>query len=180
MLQEKSLLLSDISIGLADAYALCKKEKKALESVVLAHKYLPAQPEQDNSFLYVGCSAQVLHQYEGKMYIDLVVNDVNHAYYQRAWEIFAQSMKMDAISDRSVNETHLYQAEAACGLKDLDLYIDSLRKGVQTAHEPGSQQRYRHAYEIHQRIPEKWQNEPKLQKLTQELFGRKKGEIRHG
>jgi DNA-binding SARP family transcriptional activator len=178
--QDKSLLLSDIYIGLADAYALCKKEKKALESIVLAHKYLPAQPEQDNSFLYAGCSIQVLHQYEGKMYIDLAAHDVNRAYYQRAWEIFAQSMKMDAISDRSVNETLLYQAEAACGLKDLDLYTDSLSKGVQTAQELGSQQRYRQAYEIHQRIPGEWQNESKLQKLTQELFGQEKGDIRHG
>jgi hypothetical protein len=165
---------------LADAYALCKKEKKALESIVLAHKSLPAQPEQDNSFLYAGCSIQVLQQYEGKMYLDLAAHDVNRAYYQRAWEIFAQSMKMDAISDRSVNETLLYQAEAACGLNDLHLYMDFLRKGVLTAQELGSQQRYRQAYKMHQRIPEKWQNEPGLQKLTQELFGQEKGELIHG
>lgn len=177
--KETSLLHSDIYIGLANAYALCREEKKSLETIALAYTSLPKQPEQDESFLYAGCSTQVVHQYEGKMYLSLAKNHMKGSLYQRAEKIFTQTMAMDTISERSTNETYLYQAEVACGLENLDVYVDYITKAVKTSRELNSRQRYQQACKIHQHIPEKWNQEHVIQGITQEFFVKEEGVTKH-
>lgn len=68
---EDCLLKSDIAMGLAEAYAQCRDEGKALEYLTIAQNCFPTYPESDPSFLYAECGLNTLYQWEGKMYLGL-------------------------------------------------------------------------------------------------------------
>jgi len=91
-------------------------------------------------------------------------------YYQSARDALESSANLDSVSERSKMETIIYQASAAPGLGDLEVFVTSLKKGVLMARELGSQLRYRDAFEIYHSAPEKWQNERKVKDLAVNVF----------
>ena len=175
---ETSLVRSDIYMGLADAYAQCKEEQKALEAIEAAKMHFPVHPEHDPSFLYADCGWSELYQWEGKMYLDLAQHYPDRGYYQKAFTVFSQSSTLQSVAERSTSETSIHQADAARGLGDLDLFATCLKDGTLMALSLGSQKRYSEAWNIFQRTPQKWQNERQIQKLANTIFiqpGRKLG-----
>lgn len=166
----ESLIRSDIAMGLAEAYAQCKEEKKALHYITLAQDAFPIYPENDASFIYASCGLNTLYQWEGKMYLELAESYENRGYQQRAWDAVTRSVDVQSISELSTTETIIYQANAARLLGDLHTYVSCLRDGAQMAIVLGSQKRYVEAYEAYEKTPEEWRIEPQIKLLTKDIF----------
>jgi tetratricopeptide (TPR) repeat protein len=167
---EESLIRSDIAMGLAEAYAQCRNEHDALHYMTVAQDAFPIYPETDPSYVYAECGLNTLYQWEGKMYLELAGVYEGRGYQQSAWEAIGRSAGMQSVSERSTNETIIYQADAARLLGDLRVYTGFLRDGAQMALTLGSQKRYAEAYEAYQRTPEKWRTEPQIKLLDKEVF----------
>lgn len=167
---EASLLKSDILMGLAEAYAQCKDEQQALRYISLAQTHFPAYPEHDPSYIYADCDLNVLYQWEGKTYLELAEHYSDRGYQQKAGSALMQSIGVQSISERSMNETVVYQADAARILGELDVFVDCLRDAAQMAVELGSRKRFNQAFMVYQRTPEKWFNEPQIQSLAKDVF----------
>ncbi len=167
---EPSLIKSDITIGLAHAYAQCKEERKALETIEAAKAQFPAHPEQDPSFLYADCDWSKLYMVEGKMYLDLARHYPDRGYYQQAYAAFAQGSTVQSVADRLTSEKIIHQADAARGLGDLDLFATCLKDGTRMALALGSQKRYREAWDVFQRTPQQWRSERQIQELAHTVF----------
>jgi DNA-binding SARP family transcriptional activator len=164
--KEDALVKSDICIGLADAYALVNDAAQAQRTIHLAQDCFPAHSEQSSSFLYADCALDTLYQWEAKMYLDLAQHDQQQEYCKRAWDILLQSTKIQAVSERCMIETVIYQTSAALGLGDLDVYASYLKNGVSTALQIGSQRRYQEAFDLYQQAPETWKQEQQMRDLT--------------
>ena len=170
-LGDKSFLVkSDIMMGLADAYAQCKEEQKALATIEAAKTHFPAHPEQDPSFLYTDCGRSNLYMLEGQMYLELAQHYPDRGYYQQAYTVFAHGSTVQSVADRITSETLIRQADAARGLRDLDLFAACLKEGTRIALALGSQKRYSEAWDVFQRTPQKWLHEQQIQELAQDIF----------
>src|SRR5581483_678200 len=167
---EPSLIKSDITMGLADAYAQCKEERKALETIEAAKAHFPAHPEQDPSFLYADCGWSKLYMLEGQTYLDLARHYPDRGYYQKAYAIFSHSSTVQAVAERITSETLIYQADAARGSGDLDLFAACLKDGTLMALSLGSQKRYNEAWTVFQGTPQKWLGERQIQELAGTVF----------
>lgn len=167
---EESLIRSDIAMGLAEAYAQCRNEHEALHYMTIAQDAFPIYPESDQSYVYAECGLNTLYQWEGKMYLELAGVYDGRGYQQSAWDAIARSAGTLSVSERSTNETIIYQADAARLLGDLRAYTGFLQDGAQMALTLGSQKRYTEAYEAYQRTPEKWRAEPQIKILEKEVF----------
>ena len=165
------LLRSNISMGLAEAYAQCKEEQQALYYIDLAQTHFPAFPELDPSYIYGDCSLHVLFQWQGKMYLELSVHYTNRGYQRKAANALMQGSGVQSISARSTAETIIYQADASRILGELDIYATSLRQAAQMASDLGSQKRYSEAFSVFERTPEKWHRERQIQVLAKDVFG---------
>jgi tetratricopeptide (TPR) repeat protein/DNA-binding XRE family transcriptional regulator len=168
--ETSSLLTSDILIALADAYAQCKEENAALESITQAQNYFPLHPELDPSFIYADCNLSVLYQWEGKMYLNLAEHYPNRGYFQMAWNAFDQIKKTQPLHTRNTSEVIIDQALAAMGMNDLPLFSHYLQGGVQAAIEIGSQRRYSEAFSVYQKTPKKWYTEKQISTMAINLF----------
>ena len=168
---ENSLLRSDICIGLADAYAQCGKEREALETITLAQNHFPAYPEHDPSFLYADCSLSVLYQWEGKMYLHLTEHHTSKAYYQKAWNAFAEARKIQTLHQRGISEVTIDQANTARGMGELSVYTNHLREGIDMAITLKSQRRYQEAVAVYLQTPDTWLAEQELVTLAKDVFG---------
>ena len=168
--EEESLLRSDILMGLAEAYAQCKEEKQALHYMELAQAYFPAYPEHDLSYIYADCGWPVLYQWEGKMYLELAEQYPDFGYQRKAADALMQSIGVQSISERSMNETIVYQADVTRVLGELDVYVDYLETGAQMALTLGSRKRFTEALMVYQRTPEKWLAEQHIQALAKDVF----------
>lgn len=111
----------------------------------------------------------ILHQWEGKMYLDLSAHYPNKGYPKKAWDAFMLCNKIQSLSLYSNNETVIYQADTARALGDMDLYSRLLTQGIQTALSIGSKKRYREAAEVYQRAPSTWKQETQIKKLANEF-----------
>ncbi len=168
---EDSLFRSNIYIGLADAYAQRGEEKQALESIELAKQHCPNDPEQDPSFLYAACGWSELYRREGRTYLDLARHSPDRDFYQRAYAASTRSVSLQSsIGERGTTETLIHLADAACGLGELELYVDCLHKGAQMAIALGSHKRYSEAVEVFQRTPDKWKAEQRILVLAKDVF----------
>lgn len=167
---EDSLLRSDIAMGLAEAYAQCRDERKALEYITIAQNQFPTYPESDPSFLYAECGLNTLYQWEGKMYLGLAEYHPDNGYQQKAWDAIVQSAGTQSISERATNETIIYQADAARLMGDLRTYVEFVREGAQMAVHLGSQKRFNEAYELYQKTPGKWRGEQQVKLLARDFF----------
>lgn len=104
------------------------------------------------------------------MYLELAGAYEGRGYQQSAWDAVARSAGTQSVSERSTNETIIYQADAARLIGDLRVYTGFLRDGAQMALTLGSQKRYAEAYEAYQRTPEKWRTEPQIKLLEKDVF----------
>jgi transcriptional regulator with XRE-family HTH domain/tetratricopeptide (TPR) repeat protein len=168
--EETTLLRSDILMGLAEAHAQCKEEQEALSCIGQAQDLFPADPELDPSFIYADCGVNTLYQWQGKTYLQLVEHFPDAGYQQKAAGSLMQSIGISSISDRSTNETLIYQADAARVLGELKIYSSSLRQAAQMASAIGSRRRYNDALLVYQRTPEKWRKERQIQALAKDVF----------
>ncbi len=167
---EMSLLRSDILMGMGEAYAQCKEEQEALRYIGLAQEHFPTYPEHDPSFIYADCGVNTLYQWQGKTYLRLVEHFPNANYQQKAADSLIQSIGINSISERSKNETIIYQADASRVMGELEIYASSLKYATQMAVDIGSQRRYNDALLVYQQTPEKWINEPQIQELARNVF----------
>lgn len=165
-----SLLYSDILMGLSEAYAQCKEEQKALHYSGLAQEHFPTYPENDPSFIYADCGLNTLYQWTGKMYLQLADHFPDTGYQQQAAGNLLQSIGSTSISDRSANETLIYRADSARLLRDLDIYVESLRQATRMALQIGSRRRYHDALLVYNRTPQAWRNEKPVKQLSKEFF----------
>jgi hypothetical protein len=169
---DESLIRSDIAMGLAEAYAQCKDEREALHYMTIAQDMFPIYPENDPSYVYAECGLNTLYQWEAKMCLELAGVYEGRGYEQRAWNAVMRSAGTQSVSERSMNETVIYQADAARLMADLRAYVGFLRDGAQMAITLGSQKRYTEAFEAYERMPEKWRTEPQVKLLAKEVFRR--------
>jgi transcriptional regulator with XRE-family HTH domain len=165
-----SLIKSDILMGVAEAYAQCGDEQKALHYIGLAQEHFPDYPESDQSYIYAECGLTTLYQWEGKMYLELVDHYTDRGYQQRASDALMHSIGATSLNSRCTNETIIYQADAARTLGELDIYTDALRKSAQMAIDLGSKKRYSEALQVYQRTPRAWVKEPQIQLLARDVF----------
>ena len=165
-----SLLKSDIFLGMGEAYAQCGTEQDALRYISLAQEYFPPHPQYDPYFLYADCGINTLYQWQGKTYLRLVEFIPDGNYQRKAAESLIQSISMSSISERSANETVIYQAEVAKVLGELEMYADYLRQATQMAIEIGSRRRYNDAFLVYQQTPEQWIRERHIQALAKDVF----------
>lgn len=167
-----SILRSDIYIGLADAYALCGEEEKAIDAIAKGKDNFPANPELDPSYLYADLDEAEVYQWEGRMYNDLALlfQDKSVIYYKNADNAFEMSTKLRSIAERSSSETIIHRAITACGLNDLELYASCLETGGKCAMSLGSKKWFTGALETFQRTPSKWKNERAIQNLAMTIF----------
>ena len=165
-----SLLYSDILMGLSEAYAQCKEEQEALRYSGLAQEHFPAYPENDPSFIYADCGLNTLYQWTGKMYLQLADHFPDAGYQQQASGNLLQSIGVSSISDRSANETVIYQADSARLLGELGIYAKSLRQATKMAIQIGSRRRYHDAVLVYERTPQAWKSEPPIKLLAKEVF----------
>jgi transcriptional regulator with XRE-family HTH domain/tetratricopeptide (TPR) repeat protein len=168
--KKETLLRSNIAIVLADLYARSGDEKKALDYIALAQNWFLANPEHDPGFIAVDYGLHSLYQGEGETYFKLAQFYPHQGYYQKAWDIFAQSRKTQLVSERTTSETIIYQADAAQRLGDLQAYVDLLREGALLALRINSLKRYNEAVEVFNNIPVKWRKEQKIKVLEQDIF----------
>ena len=96
-------------------YAFRKRAEDLFRQTRLTQDSFPSHPEQHASFFYADCGLDTLYQWEAKMYLDLAQHDQRRDYYQSAWNILEQSIKIHAVSERCTIETVIYQATAALG-----------------------------------------------------------------
>lgn len=169
------LLLSNISMGLAEAYAQSGEEQQARHYIDLAQTHFPTHPELDPSFIFGDCSLHVLYQWEGKMYLELSEHYTDRGYQQKAANALLQGIGVQSISARSTAETIIYQADAARVLEELDPYITALTEAAHLAIDLGSQKRYSEALLVFQKTPEKWLREQRIQRLANDVFGQLRG-----
>lgn len=164
------LLKSNISMGLAEAYAQSKEEQQALHYIGLAQTHFPTYPELDPSYIYGDCSLHVLYQWEGKMYLELAEHYTSRGYQRKAADALMQGSGVQSISARSTTETIIYQADASRVLGELDIYVTSLREAAQMARVLGSQKRLSEALSVFERTPEKWLHERQIQVLAKDVL----------
>lgn len=171
-----NLVKSRICLGLADAYALVNDEPQAKQALQIAQDCFPSHPEQSASFVYADGALDTLYQGEGKMYLDLAQHDQRQDYYKSSRKALEQGIRIQAVTERSMLETVIYQAGAALGSHDLDIYASCLEVGASTALQIGSQRRYQEAFDLYQQTPQNWKHEPQIQNLAAFFQESHKGE----
>jgi DNA-binding SARP family transcriptional activator len=160
-----ALLGSDIYICLADAYAQCKEEQKALEYIGLAQEHFPEHPELDASFWYADYTWSELYRWAGKTYLDLAQFNPEGGYYKKADAAFSSIAGLQPAGEHKKCGILISRADAARGLGDLDLYATSLKEGIIKTMSIGSQKRYQDAIDVFRHTPQKWKDEQQILEL---------------
>ena len=104
------------------------------------------------------------------MYLDLARQFPERGYSQKAYASFSQSLSLQSIAERSATETIIHLADAARGIGDLDRYVALLTEGAHRARSLGSQKRYSEAFDVFQRTPAHWKNEPQIRQMVDTVF----------
>jgi transcriptional regulator with XRE-family HTH domain len=156
------LLLSDISMGLAEAYAQCQQEELAVKAITLARHSFPVYPELDPSFLYADCGLSSLYTYEGKMHLNL-------GQAKEAQQAFAQIERVQSgmsFSERNRTVRVIYQAQAALGLGDLEMCCAYLEEGRKGAVVLDSRRMSSDIFEVYLLAQERWPSEQRVRTLA--------------
>ncbi|MBE3558889.1 MAG: hypothetical protein IMW89_06650 [Ktedonobacteraceae bacterium] len=163
----RSLLRSDIYMGLACAYGQCQKEKEACEAITLAQQYFPAHPEHEPDYLYASCGLSALYIWEGRTYLALGEHFPDRGYYQKAWKALGQVSGTRPASERDRTEILIYQSKAALGKRELAVASDYLEIGLDAAKALGSKRRVSEACEVYRQMCNDWPNEPRMRALLE-------------
>jgi len=165
--QVSPLLRGSIYVKMANTYAQCGREQKALWCLRMAYEHFPETPEQDPCFLYADCGRQSLPIWEGLTYLDL-------GQPEHAWNAFERVEQLSAIitvPERARIEAINHQAEAAIALGDQERFRTYLEIGVNGAKLLASEKRYNEALDVYRQARRAWSHEPRI-KALQDLFTR--------
>ena len=154
------LLQGRVYIGLTETYSQLGQEQESLRFLSLAHQVFPTHCDTDPGFAYTHFNRWSLASFEGQAYVNL-------GQYGRAWELFGQIDKTipTALVPNRV-ELAVRQATASAGLGDLEQACSYVETALHASVEVGNQLRYNEVYTIYETLCDKWQNEPRVQKLA--------------
>jgi tetratricopeptide (TPR) repeat protein/transcriptional regulator with XRE-family HTH domain len=158
--QASPLLQGRAHIGLSETHGCLGHEQEARQHLELAYKAFPEHCEEDPAFHYTHFNRGSLLGHEGIMYLNL--NDP-----QRAWENFAQMDKKlpnTLVPDRI--ELTVRQAMASYKLGDRDQSCNYVETAVRFSLMAGNQLRYDEAYDIYEKLLQKWGRENKVKELS--------------
>ena len=158
--QASPLLQGRAHIGLSEAHGCLGHEQEAHQHLELAYETFPEHCEEDPAFHYTHFSRSSLLGHEGIMYLNL--NDP-----KRAWENFVQMDKKlpkTLVPDRI--ELTVRQAMASYKLGDRDQSCNYVETAVRFSLMAGNQLRYDEAYDIYEKLLQKWGKENKVKELS--------------
>jgi transcriptional regulator with XRE-family HTH domain len=155
-----ALLQGRAHIGLSEAHGCLGHEQEARQHLELAYQTFPEHCEDDQAFPYTHFNRSSLLGYEGIMYLNL-------DYPKRAWENFAQMDKKlpkSLVPDRI--ELTVRQAMTSYKLGDRDMSCDYVETAVRFSLMAGNQLRYDEAYDIYEKLLQKWRKENRVKELS--------------
>ncbi len=158
--QASPLLQGRAHIGLSETHGCLGHEQEARQHLELAYKAFPEHCEEDPAFHYTHFNRSSLLGHEGIMYLNL--NDP-----KRAWENFAQMDKKlpkTLVPDRI--ELTVRQAMASYKLGDRDQSCNYVETAVRFSLMAGNQLRYDEAYDIYEKLLQKWGRENRVKELS--------------
>ena len=155
-----ALLQGRAHIGLSEVHGCLGHEQEARQHLELAYQTFPEHCEDDPAFPYTHFSRGSLLGHEGIMYLNL--GDP-----QRAWENFAlmdKNLPKTLVPDRI--ELTVRQAMASYKLGDRDMSCDYVETAVRFSLMAGNQLRYDEAYDIYEKLLQKWHKENRVKELS--------------
>ena len=158
--QASPLLQGRAHIGLSETHGCLGHEQEARQHLDLAYKTFPEHCEEDPAFPYTHFNRSSLLGHEGIMYLNL-------DYPKRAWENFAQMDKKlpkTLVPDRI--ELTVRQAMASYKLGDRDQSCSYVETAVRFSLMAGNQLRYDEAYDIYEKLLQKWSKENRVKELS--------------
>jgi len=159
-----SILISVIHVGLADAYAQCANEQKALRSLAIAKDLFPEYPERDPNFSLADCSLGSLKDRMGRALNNLALKVEKREYYLQAETILDEGLALDRVP-RGRIDALLYSTNAALGVGNLDSYVTHVKETVLLAKFIGSEEHYNDTQLIRGNIPVEWRHEQAIRNL---------------
>jgi tetratricopeptide (TPR) repeat protein/DNA-binding Xre family transcriptional regulator len=155
-----ALLQGRTHIGLSETHSCLGNEQEARRHLELAYKTFPEHCEEDPAFSYTHFNHSSLLGHEGIMYLNL-------DYPQRAWENFDQMDKelpKTLVPDRI--ELTIRQATASYKLGERDQSCHYVEAAVRSSLITGNQLRYNEAYDIYEKLRQRWNKENKVKELS--------------
>jgi transcriptional regulator with XRE-family HTH domain len=155
-----ALLQGRAHIGLSETHGCLGHEQEAYQHLELAYQKFPEHCEEDPAFPYTHFNRSSLLGHEGIMYLNL-------DYPKRAWENFAQMDKKlpkTLVPDRI--ELTVRQAMTSYKLGDRDMSCDYVETAVRSSLMTGNQLRYDEAYDIYEKLLQKWRKENRVKELS--------------
>jgi transcriptional regulator with XRE-family HTH domain len=157
------LLQGRTYVGMVEVCSKLGQESEARHFLELARQTFPQRAEDDPNYSYTHFSTTSLSAFEGMMYLNLDQPD-------KAWQSFQHIDRLvpaDPVPNRL--ELTVNQAAATCALGELEQTCQYLGIAVPMARELGSHLRIDTAYEIYERMVDKWGDERPVKEL-EELF----------
>ena len=157
------LLKGYIYAGIAETYAHHGNEPHAREFLQYAREHYPDRPEDDPAYAYTHFRWPTFYTFAGKTYLHLQQP-------RQAWEAFATVERLVPIEEKPYRlELTVNQAATALALKEVEQSCTLLASAAQTARALESDLRYDEAYNIYERLQERWGQEPAVKALA-DLF----------
>lgn len=161
------VLRSRISLGLAEAYARCGKRQEADRALHVAKEQLASCSDFDQRLFYnlAGFTPYSLLNAEGSARLDM-------EQYQEAWNVFTSVDSLPStlvIPERTRLEMLNHQAEAALGMRDMEMFCACIKAGRDGALALGSEKRYQEVFEVYKQGRRLWALEKRVRELG-ELF----------
>lgn len=164
--QISPLLLTDLEVKVAVAYARCGQDQESNRHLFRAQEALPERPEHDPCFLYADSGHGILFLWEGLMYLE---ND-NPEKAGKAFENIEKLPSTTIIPKRVRIEIVNHQAEAAIASGDKEFFKDRIRAGIQGANELNSDKRRQEVWDFYGQARKVWPYETDIKRLREELI----------
>jgi len=159
-----SLYRTELSLGLAKAYALSGSEAKALDTIQQARAAMPKHPELDPHRQICDLDISGLSQQEGRIYLVLHGHFPNQGYAELAYNTF--NLRGRALSDRVQSQILIHKADAARAIGDFSHFIECLVPGLYIAFTINSLKRQKEALRILDNVPDTWKKEDQYQEVV--------------
>lgn len=157
--QASALLQGRAHIGLSETQSCLGHEQEAGQHLKLAERMFPERCEEDIAFSYTHFNGSSLLGLEGIMHLNL-------GHPRQAWENFARMDKelpQTLVPNRL--ELTIRQAMASYHLGERDQSCDYVQTAARSALLTGNQLRYNEAYDIYERLLQKWRKEDRVKEL---------------
>ena len=155
-----ALLQGRAHIGLSETHSCMGHTQEAGQHLELAERTFPQRCEEDIAFSYTHFNSSSLLGLEGIMHLNL-------GHPQQAWENFAQMDKeLPQTSVPNRLELTIRQAMTFYQLGDRDQSCNYVETAARSALLMGNQLRYDEAYDIYERLLQKWWKEERVKELS--------------